>query len=46
MKKCDLCDLDVEVEGFKVDTTEGVKLFCCEGCLSVYSLLNGDKIND
>ncbi|MDC9728490.1 MAG: heavy metal translocating P-type ATPase metal-binding domain-containing protein [Methyloprofundus sp.] len=46
MKKCDLCGLDVEVDGFQVSTTEGLKLFCCEGCLSVYRLLNGDKIND
>jgi len=46
MKKCDLCDLLVETDGFQLATTEGVKVFCCEGCLSVYRLLNGDKIND
>jgi len=42
--KCDLCGLAVEVEGFNVQTTEGLKQFCCAGCLSVYRLLNGDKI--
>lgn len=46
MKKCDLCSLAVEVDGFQLETTEGVKEFCCEGCLSVYRLLNGDKIID
>lgn len=46
MIKCDLCGLAVEVEGFNVVTTEGLKLFCCEGCLSVYRLLNGDKIKE
>ncbi len=42
--QCDLCGLAVEVEGFNVQTTEGLKQFCCAGCLSVYRLLNGDKI--
>jgi hypothetical protein len=44
MEKCDLCGLAVKVEGFQLETIEGKKLFCCEGCLSVYRLLNGDKI--
>ncbi len=42
--KCSLCSLAIEVEHFSVQTIEGHKSFCCEGCLSVYSLLNGDKI--
>lgn len=42
--KCALCGLAVEIEGFNVETDEGLKLFCCAGCLSVYRLLNGDKI--
>lgn len=42
--KCELCGLAVEVEGFDVETTEGLKRFCCAGCQSVYRLLNGDKI--
>ena len=44
--KCDLCGLAVEVDGFSVETTEGLKRFCCAGCLSVYRLLNGDKIEE
>lgn len=45
--KCDLCGLAVEIDGFKAETTEGLILaFCCAGCLSVYRLLNGDKIKD
>lgn len=46
MSKCALCGLPVEVEGFSVETVEGLKLFCCEGCLSVYRLLNGDEIKE
>lgn len=45
--KCDLCGLAVEIDGFNVETTDGSKLvFCCAGCLSVYRLLNGDKIKE
>jgi len=44
--KCALCGLAVEVEGFDVETDEGLMLFCCAGCLSVYRLLNGDKIKE
>lgn len=43
---CDLCELTVDIEGFEVDTIEGLKYFCCEGCLSVYRLLNSDKIKE
>jgi hypothetical protein len=44
--KCVLCGLSVEINGFTVNTTEGLKLFCCAGCVSVYRLLNGDKLLD
>lgn len=43
-RRCALCGLAVEIDGFSVETTEGLKEFCCAGCLSVYRLLNGDKI--
>ncbi|WP_428355981.1 heavy metal translocating P-type ATPase metal-binding domain-containing protein [Methyloprofundus sp.] len=43
---CALCGLAVEIDGFNVETTEGLKLFCCAGCLSVYRLFNGDKIQE
>lgn len=47
MIKCDLCGLAVEIDGFKVETTEGLTLvFCCAGCLSVYRLLKGDKLKE
>ena len=42
--KCALCGLAVEIDGFSVQTSEGLMRFCCAGCLSVYRLLNGDKI--
>ncbi len=44
--RCALCGLAVEIQGFDVQTIEGIKLFCCAGCLSVYRLLNGDKIKE
>ncbi len=43
-KKCALCGQAVEVKGFNLQTTEGEKYFCCEGCLSIYHLLNEDKL--
>jgi len=45
-EKCALCGLAIEVKGFNVLTTEGLKLFCCAGCLSVDRLLNADKIQE
>jgi len=45
--KCALCGLAVQIEGFTVETKEeGIKRFCCAGCVSVYRLLNGDKIKE
>ncbi len=41
---CDLCGLDVDVSNFKVKTVEGEKVFCCEGCKGIYSLLNEEQI--
>jgi len=46
MTNCTLCGLTVEVEGFNAQTDEGLLQFCCAGCLSVYRLLNGDKIKE
>jgi|AJXC01.1.fsa_nt_gi Putative metal-binding domain of cation transport ATPase. len=43
-KECTLCDLAVEISGFKLETKEGLQHFCCEGCLSVYRLLNPHKL--
>ena len=42
--ECALCKLPVEVEGFSVLTTEGLKKFCCEGCLCAYQLFNDDIV--
>ncbi len=43
-KECTLCDLAVEIPGFKLETKEGLQHFCCEGCLSIYRLLNPHKL--
>jgi hypothetical protein len=41
---CVLCSQPVEITGFRLETKEGPKHFCCEGCLSIYQLLNEDKL--
>ena len=41
---CVLCNLPVEIKGFKLKTTEGEKDFCCQGCLSIYQLFNEEKL--
>jgi hypothetical protein len=37
---CVLCGQPVEIEGFTLQTPEGMLKFCCAGCLSIYQLLN------
>lgn len=41
---CDLCGLAVELNGFELNTVEGNKRFCCEGCKSIYQMFNEEKI--
>ncbi|MGZ8946738.1 MAG: heavy metal translocating P-type ATPase metal-binding domain-containing protein [Methylococcaceae bacterium] len=41
---CELCSQPVELEDFTLNTTEGLKKFCCLGCLSIYQLLNEEKL--
>jgi hypothetical protein len=41
---CDLCGLPVEVSGFELNTKEGLKHFCCEGCLGIYEMLNEENL--
>ena len=41
---CTLCSQPVEIKGFSLQTKEGQKYFCCEGCLSIFQLLNEDKL--
>lgn len=40
-RSCDLCLLPVADETYRLQTQDGVKSFCCEGCLGIYKLLNG-----
>ena len=37
---CALCGQKVVINGFSLSGKEGVKKFCCQGCLSIYELLN------
>lgn len=43
-KKCDLCALPVEVDGFSLNTAVGKKCFCCEGCKGIYQMLNEELL--
>ncbi|EIC27925.1 MULTISPECIES: heavy metal translocating P-type ATPase metal-binding domain-containing protein [Methylomicrobium] len=40
---CVLCGQPVEIEGFTLQTPEGMLKFCCAGCLSIYQLLNDNN---
>lgn len=41
---CALCGLPVEIEGFTLNTEQGLQKFCCAGCLCMYQLINEDKL--
>ncbi len=41
---CELCEQPVLVNHFVLNTPKGDKLFCCEGCKSIYQLLNPDQL--
>lgn len=41
---CPLCSQPVEIKGFSLQTKEGLKLFCCAGCVSIFQLLNEEII--
>lgn len=43
-KVCELCGLPVATQGFKLKTKDGEKVFCCEGCKSIYQMLHKDQI--
>ncbi|MGR9087123.1 MAG: heavy metal translocating P-type ATPase metal-binding domain-containing protein [Gammaproteobacteria bacterium] len=43
-RACDLCGLDVDIEGFRLRTKEGIKEFCCEGCKGIYQMLHEDSV--
>jgi hypothetical protein len=43
-KVCDLCGLTVELDDFSLNTTEGEKEFCCEGCQGIYQMLHESLI--
>jgi hypothetical protein len=36
---CDYCRLEVKKAGFKIDYMDSKKIFCCEGCKAIYTLL-------
>ena len=42
--ECNLCGLPVVIFAFSLKTAQDEKIFCCEGCKSIYKLLNEDKL--
>ena len=44
--KCELCDLPVKVTGFTLEVAKVRLFFCCEGCLSVYRMLNFEQFEN
>ena len=45
-KACDLCGLPVETLDFHLNTANGPKQFCCEGCQGIYQMLHEGEILD
>ncbi len=46
---CEQCGKKIELSGFEMLLEQGMKYFCCEGCLSIYQLVclkSISKIND
>ncbi len=43
-KACDLCGLPVETPDFSLNTINGLKQFCCEGCQGIYQMLHEGEI--
>lgn len=42
---CSLCGQAVLVRNFTLTTANGLKKFCCVGCLSIYQLLNEENLS-
>ncbi|MGR9115593.1 MAG: heavy metal translocating P-type ATPase metal-binding domain-containing protein [Gammaproteobacteria bacterium] len=41
---CELCSQPVTIKGFELNTQGRTLKFCCEGCLSIYQLLNENEL--
>jgi hypothetical protein len=39
---CDLCGLPVPRKAYHAKTADGERTFCCEGCLGIWAMLNGE----
>jgi hypothetical protein len=44
--RCELCNLPVKVTGFTLGAADAKLFFCCEGCLSVYRMLNFEQFEN
>lgn len=43
-KPCDLCGLPIQTDEFHLNTVNGPKQFCCEGCHGIYQMLHEAEI--
>jgi hypothetical protein len=43
-KSCDLCGIPIESTGITLNTIEGMKAFCCDGCRGMYQMLHEKKL--
>lgn len=40
---CALCGLPVEIQGFDLESEQGLQKFCCAGCQCMYQLINDQQ---
>jgi hypothetical protein len=43
---CDQCGKVIELSGFYLQLEQGMKRFCCEGCLSIYQLVSIESVSN
>lgn len=43
-ESCELCQQAVLLDDFVLATQQGEKYFCCEGCKSIFQLLNAELL--
>ncbi len=46
LQPCSLCGQPVRVRSFTLATPDGLKKFCCAGCLSIYQLLSKESLSN
>ena len=42
IKNCELCKIKIDVTGFTLQTSTGLKAFCCVGCKCIYDIFHSE----